>query len=375
MSKTFRLGLFIVATLAILAAGIFVIGSKQLLFKSTVRVNAQFQNVAGLTDGAEVRVGGVRKGEVKFVNLPIRPDGKVTVVMDLDNATWSVVKKDSVASIKSEGLVGDKYVEISFGSDAAERIKEGDTIGSEPPMEVSALMKKTDQILDSAKDAVDNLQGTTSNMKSISAKIDQGKGSIGALVNDKTVYQEVTAGAAAFDEDMEALKHNFLLRGFFKNRGYEDASDVTKHEIAKLPAEQPIRTFAYDGGQLFAKRDTAKLRNQKTLNEVGGFLEQNNFGSAVVAAAVGMKGESDKAHMLTEGRAAVVRDYLAQNFRLDDKKIKTIGLGKTNGSGDNGQVEILVYPPSGASNTVATDRAGSPPRRDSTGNGGRPPAR
>lgn len=56
--------------------------------------------------------------------------------------------------------------------------------------------------------------------------------------------------------------------------------------------------------------------------------------------------ETGQDQTLSEGRAAAVRDYLAKNFRLDDTRIKTLALGKTSGAGDNGNVEILVYPPS-----------------------------
>src|ERR1700738_1178418 len=110
MSKEFRLGVFIVGTLLALAAGVFLIGGKQMLFSTTYTVKAEFANVAGLDKAAEVRVGGIREGTVKRINLPHRPDGKVTVVMRLDSKTHDIVKKDSVAAIKSEGVLGGKYV-------------------------------------------------------------------------------------------------------------------------------------------------------------------------------------------------------------------------------------------------------------------------
>jgi hypothetical protein len=134
---------------------------------------------------------------------------------------------------KSEGLLGDKYVEVSFGLPDAGNVRNGDTISSQPPPDISDLFKKTDQILDTAKGAMSNIGEATGSLASIGNKVDQGKGTIGALVNDKKAYQEVTAGATAFDENMEALKHNFLLRGFYKKRGYEDAQDLTKYEIAR----------------------------------------------------------------------------------------------------------------------------------------------
>jgi hypothetical protein len=62
MSRAFRLGIFVVATLAVFAGGAFLIGSREFLFQSTYRLNADFPNVAGLQGGAEVRVGGIHKG-------------------------------------------------------------------------------------------------------------------------------------------------------------------------------------------------------------------------------------------------------------------------------------------------------------------------
>src|SRR6202011_994352 len=321
MTRAFRLGLFIVATLLILAVGVFLIGNNQLRFQPTYRVKAEFQNVEGLSEGSDVRVGGIHKGTVKQIDLPRQPDGKVTVVMDLENGTRDIVKKDSTAAIKSEGLLGDKYLEVSFGSKAAQRLKDGDTIGSERPLDISDLIKKTDQILDTAQGAVRNVEGAADNLKSISSKVDQGKGTVGALVNDKKLYNQVNAGATAFQEDMEALKHNFLLRGFFRNRGYEDSTELSKHEISSLPAGTPSQRFTYDAQKIFDKPDSARLKNQKLLNDAGKFLQDNNFGLAVVAAYTGMKGDSDKERTLTQARAMVVRQYLVENFKVDDTRI------------------------------------------------------
>ena len=135
MSRVFRVGVFVVATLLIFAAGIFWIGSQRFLFTSTWRLNADFPNVAGLTSGAEVRVAGIHQGTVRRIDLPSSPTGKVHVEMDLDGAAHKVVKKDSLAAIKSEGLVGDRYVEISLGSAAAAPVGNGETIQSEPPLQ------------------------------------------------------------------------------------------------------------------------------------------------------------------------------------------------------------------------------------------------
>jgi hypothetical protein len=119
---------------------------------------------------------------------------------------------------------------------------------------------------------------------------------------------------------------------------------LKKHEIGKLPARESEKTFTYDPKQIFDKPGSAKLKGQKTLNEVGQFLQGRKYGQVVISAAAGQKGDSDKERVATQAQAMVIRNYLVQNFRLDDTRIKTMGLGKTDEGGDSGKIEILVYP-------------------------------
>src|SRR5260370_6393136 len=119
MSREFRLGLFIAFTLALLATGLFMIGNTEMMFRPTYHVKATFDNVAGLVEGANVRVGGIAKETVQKIQLPDHPDGKVVVAMNVDRSTHSIVKMDSRAAIKSEGLLGDNYMKVSFGSNDA----------------------------------------------------------------------------------------------------------------------------------------------------------------------------------------------------------------------------------------------------------------
>ena len=344
MTKAFRLGAFIVLALLIFAAGVFWIGNKQFLFRSTYRLSAEFQNVAGLNGGAEVRVGGIHEGTVRQIQLPMRPNEKIRVLMDLEGRTRNVIKKDSIANIRSEGLVGDKFVEISFGSEQSPKVNDGDTIQGQPPLQISDLLNKTNQVLDTTQGAVANVNDTAKNLSSITTKIDQGQGTIGALINNRKIYQNVNAGATAFQENMEALKHNFFLRGFFKERGYESAADLKKNEILHLPDKPVAKQFSYEAKKIFDKPDTAKLKDAKTLNEVGNYLQNNPFGLAVIAAYSDMKGDTERDRLLTEARSMIARDYLVKNFKLEDTRVKTIGMGKSNKVSDGGSVEVLIYP-------------------------------
>ena len=245
MSTAFRVGIFVVLALLFLSIGIFLIGDKDFLFSSTYRLKADFQNVSGLNNGADVRVGGIHQGTVKEIDLPSQPDGKVTVIMNLRSQTRNIIKKDSRASIKTEGLLGDKYIEISFGSGKAAAVGNNDTIASETPKDMSEQAR--------------------------------------------ALTDEAQAGVAAFRDNMEALQHNFLLRGFFERRGYNDTSELTEHAVSRLPARTPTKEFDYDSKEIFDKADNAKLKNKKSLDAAGKYLEENSFALAIVAC-VGSEG-------------------------------------------------------------------------------------
>ena len=361
MSRVARLGAFIVVTLAVLATGVFIIGSKQYLFAPTYQLKAQFDNVAGLADGADVQVGGVHSGMVTGIELPNKPGGKVTVSLELAKSTHEIIKHDSVASIQTEGLLGNQYLAISFGSAGEAEVKDGEIIKSEPPLQMADLLKKTSGILDGSQQAIQNAALATAHLNSVSAKIDSGQGTVGALVNDKQLYNNLAqttatldatmlqaqSGVTDFHENMEALKHNFFLSGYFKKRGYADSSELAANRIAGLPKITPEKTFIYAAKQLFDGRDSAKIKNQKSLKAAGDFLAQTQFGVAVVVVSTGMDGDTQKDLVLTEARAMVIREYLVENFGFDDSQLKTLGLGKQAASDINaewGSVQIVIFP-------------------------------
>ncbi len=298
MSRTFWLGIFIVGTLLILASGVFLIGDKEFLFSPTFPLKAAFENVGGLSVGTDVRVGGIREGTVQRLELPSGPEDKVIVVMKLHQAARNLIRNDSVASIRTAGLLGDEYIEISFGSQQAAQLENDATIRSIQPVDMTELTS--------------------------------------------SVATQTKATLAAVQDDMEALKKNFLLRGFFDKRGYEDARELTRHAIARLPAGKPMQEFSFSTPDLFDKADNAKLGNERLLKDAGTFLEQHKFALAVVAVSE-VLGDSEKERVLTQAKALVIRDYLVENFRLDDTRLKTKGFGKTQAFGDSSKVRILIY--------------------------------
>lgn len=315
----FGLGIFIVSALLILATGVFLIGDKEFMFSSTYRLKADFQNVAGLNKGSDVRVGGLREGTVQELELPGPPDRKVTVVMRMRKPTMAILRKDSVASIRTEGILGDKYVDITLGSQGAAAVANDDAIHGEATVDVAEV---ANSVAMQAKSALGSLQ-----------------------------------------ENMEALRQSFLFRGYFNKRGYEDSGDLTRHAIARLPSRTPAKEFAYRADDLFGKPDGVKLKNPKTLDEAGQYLEKNAFGAVVVAVHAGAVGDSDQQRTLTQTQSMIVRDYLVQGFAIDDTRIKTSGLGKTRVPGETGQVRVLVYSQGAAVKTSQKPATTSPPKQ------------
>lgn len=393
MSRTARLGAFILATLAILAGGIFLIGSKKYLFTPTYQLKTKFHTVAGLQTGADIMVGGVHSGTVQAIDLPAHPGDDVMVTMQMDNVTHRIVKQDSVASIQTEGLLGNQYVAVSFGSAGKSDVKTGDFINSVPPFEMSAMMDKANAILAQGQVAMGHVNEVAEHFSSVSAKIDKGQGTIGALVNDREIYNNANdtvknldqtaatakgtvasaqVGVKDFQDNMEALKHNFLLKGYFKNRGYDDSADLGKDEIVSLPQGTAAKEFTFQAKDLFDKRDSAKLKGQKRLNEAGQYLSGQEFGVAIVEVSTGNSGSSDEDKTLAQGRALVVRNYIVQHFGFDDTHLKTVSLGKQTGESskdDWGLVKVLVYP---AGTAIPADKNPEPANNSNSSPDGQP---
>jgi len=349
MNRMALLGLFVFTAVVILFTGVFVIGNQQRMFTHSYRLRAEFPTVSGLLDGAEVRLGGVRKGTVDEIRLPSQPGGKVLVVMSLDAATRNLVKQDSMATIQTEGLLGHKFLAITFGSPGSPGIQDWDTIQCTPPMDVSDLLKKTSDIMDTTHRTLSHLETTSRHIATMTARVDRGEGSLGAVLKDRSLYDKLSAatsdiaatsgearetvaqakvGATAFTENMQALKHNILFRGYFKDRGYQDAAELTKAEITALPDGVAVKRFEFAAGDLFESPQSMKLKNKKRLIEVGTYLETHPHGLVVIQAFTSHKGTQEQNLLLTQAQAVGVRTFLAETFALDDTKLKTKGMGE-----------------------------------------------
>lgn len=160
-------------------------------------------------------------------------DTSVVVVLTIQEEVRKFIKTDAAASIGSDGLVGDKILTISPGSFSNNKIvKDGATITSVSPLEIDDLMK-------GVKKSIDNAEIITGELAQFSYKLNNGEGAMAKLMNDEgfaekldSTMSNLQSSTKGLSENMEAAKHNFLLKGYF-NKKEREAENKRKEELKK----------------------------------------------------------------------------------------------------------------------------------------------
>ncbi len=246
-----RLGTFIIVGIALFVLVIFIIGKQKHLFDPVFGITAKFENVSGLQVGSAVRFSGINIGTVDRIRIV--NDSTVRVDMLIKEDVRRFIREDSEAGIGSEGIIGDKLVVLSQGSPKAKIVKDGQVIGSSEPVE-------TDAIMASLQVTVDNAALATGQITDILGKVNSGEGTLGRLIQDKSMAENIDAtivnlkkSTKGLDENMNAAKENFLLKGYFKRKQKEEEK---KKRAAEKAAKKAARQAERDAKQ--AEKDAEK---------------------------------------------------------------------------------------------------------------------
>ncbi|MEI6885767.1 MAG: MlaD family protein [Bacteroidota bacterium] len=229
-----RLGLFIAGGLAIFVFAIFIIGKQKNLFNPVFKITTSFYNVSGLQVGNNVRFSGITVGTVD--RIAIINDSTVKVDMLIRKEVKQFIKTDCEVAIGSSGLIGDKLLIITQGSTDAGVVKDGQKLESVEPVEMDAIMA--------------NLQITSEQLAEIMFNINNGNGTLGRLINDSSIANDfsqtmvnIKTSSKGFSENMDAAKHNFLLKGYF-NKKAAAAEEKKKEAEDKKAADEKAREKA-----------------------------------------------------------------------------------------------------------------------------------
>jgi len=191
ISNKIKLGIFLSVGMLVFMVGIYFIGEGQQLFRSTFRISGVFKDVAGLQAGNNVRLSGVNVGTVD--NIRIVSDSTIRVEILIDESTRMFIKKDAVATIGSEGLMGNKVLIITPGTGGKKEIQNNDIVETTMPMNL-------DEVFLSLKSTIDNTSNITNDLAKITNNIQSGKGTIGRLLMDSSLRQ-------SFDSTFVNLKN------------------------------------------------------------------------------------------------------------------------------------------------------------------------
>ncbi len=267
---TWKLGMFVIIGLAFFIGTVYFVGKQKNLFGSTFHLQARFKTVSGLKEGNNIRFSGINVGTVNSIEL--ETDSTVLVDLLIRKEVQQFIKSDAAASIGSDGLMGDKVLTISPGSGTSPQVKNNAIITSTSPVEMADIMN-------SLKTSVDNAGIITAQLATFTTTMNNGKGALSKLVSDEafanslqgtltnlqtstnqfskfttnlnqgnlggkldSTMANLQSGTKGLSDNMDAVKHSFLLRGYFKKQKKADAkkqaelkkaADLKKKENAK----------------------------------------------------------------------------------------------------------------------------------------------
>src|SRR5882672_9894563 len=211
-----KLGVFVSVTLVLFIVGIYFIGQRQKLFSSTFHVSGIFTDISGLQIGNNVRFSGINVGIIEDIEQV--SDSTVRVDMQLVENTRKFIKKNAIAIIGSDGLMGSKIIVIVPGTVGQLQLADDDVIST-------ARQVSMDEIMHKLKVTSDNAAHITGDLAVVMNSVREGKGTIGMLLMDSIFAENLDAamlnvkqGAGGFKQNMDAASHNFLLRGYLKRK-------------------------------------------------------------------------------------------------------------------------------------------------------------
>ena len=454
------MGAFLVGGLLLFGLGLFLIGDRRMLFSDSTTYYTEFAQVSALEVGAKVRVGGMDAGEILEILVPQRPQAKFRLKFRIVDKFVPVIRTDSVASIGTDGLLGNKFLLVDIGStgpappewalpsrepfeigDLLARIREtvngidktfSDVKGdiSDATQTVAESAKHVDEIIVAAQIPVAEVTEAASRISQdisvLVAQVKSGQGTLGKFLNDDAVYNSVKTSSrevekllanlretstdvkdlvarfkdgdvpedierivknvsetsekmkaliAGFQpsagggdglsgdlratlssareamgdlaENLEALKHGFFFRGFFKDRGFYDLGDLSIAEYQSKEFEKNVKKERnwVQQDQLFVVEangsETLSEPGRKKLDTMmGGFLRFTND-KAVIVEGYAVAGGVDEQFLLSRERATKVRDYLIKRFTLSPEYIGVMPMGSVVGSGDGIALVLL----------------------------------
>jgi phospholipid/cholesterol/gamma-HCH transport system substrate-binding protein len=408
------LGIFVVVGLLLFTAGIFLIGNRRLLFERSFEVWTEFATITGLQNGATVRVSGKDAGEVLDIEVPPDPSKKFRVKMRITEELHPLVRTNSVAAIQTDGLVGNKFLSVSSGTKDKPVALPGSTIPGQEAFEFTDLMLQVSSTLQEVNDTIEGLQddvektlqvttetiietrsviketggdikGITSSSNKIAkdlnemiAEIKQGKGTLGRLVTDDSLYESAESVAKNVEvtsrnireaaekanqtiaefreksqkgltdqasgtlrnlnevlsdmaENTEALKRNWFFRGFYKKRGYYDIDNLAFADYLLMKKDRQEKRFWLSAQDIFEKSGDKEVLSERgkdlireNVKALFQYIENNPI---YIIEGYASHGNAGDQYLISRQRALTVRAFVEKEFPVPPEALGILPIG------------------------------------------------
>ncbi|SOC81144.1 phospholipid/cholesterol/gamma-HCH transport system substrate-binding protein [Salinimicrobium sediminis] len=263
-SQNLRLGIFIIAGILIFVAAVYFIGNRQHLFGNNARISSVFKSVNGLQVGNNVRYAGVNVGTVR--DITIVNDTSILVDFIIEEKTMPLIKRNSVATISSDGLVGSMIINLTPGEEfSSETIRGGDTLQS-----ISKVA--TADMLTTLNTTNENAALLTADLLKITAAINEGKGTLGVLIRDEQMAQDISSSMAELKKTTQGAaitvnKLNRLISQFDMENSV--AGVLFKDTLPALKVKEVIVSLEKSAGEIEQMTSNLNKFSEEIINNEG----------------------------------------------------------------------------------------------------------
>jgi phospholipid/cholesterol/gamma-HCH transport system substrate-binding protein len=252
------LGIFVVVGTVLFALAVFLIGNQHSFFAKHVELYTEFKNLNGLAKGAKVRVGGFDAGEVADISVPGSPSAGFRLKLQLNEQVRGLVRTDSVATIATEGIVGDKVLLIGPGSPTSPEAAPFSELPSKETSDIADLIQKSTTLVSDASGtmkvvadkltaALDSVTTTVDNANDLVTGIKQGRGTIGMLLRDERTATDTRQAVANIRDATASLNHASAqadtLVSDFQSRGLPAKADSITAKADAIISDLQSRNF------------------------------------------------------------------------------------------------------------------------------------
>ena len=247
-----KVGVLIIIALAILSAIVVLVLGVESPFARRYTLYTYLPNIGGLRPGSAVMLDGVTIGAVESFDFSEDMEKGIRIRMRLQKRYQDRIRTDSIAKLRSLGLLGDKYIEINQGTPSGRALNEGETVTGAPPLDLDQMIAKATHSFDNLSDTVDNIKVLTESMRNgegtvgrllrddsfyknaneVLHKLHEGRGSMASLLNDGTLYRELSSTASNLRKVSAKLEKGESAAG--KLLSNKEVGDSLENSIKKI---------------------------------------------------------------------------------------------------------------------------------------------